>query len=192
MDFKGVVHIRNEICHVFGTARQVLMAAQNASLMAHRAGRAQGFHAVVNELKGFSHSLEMGMERIQENMQGVVAHVAFAYREARYVHLHERTQGMLGSDDTSMVMVLARKRLQEHEKQLSERIGNLKRQIAQSVRLCNNGRVLACSARIESVADEEHEAKLSTVAHEIESVIEDIYARLKSITTWLANREAKR
>jgi hypothetical protein len=188
MTYQGIVYISNEIRFVLETARQVNLAAQNASLAARRAGNALGFQAVSVELKKFSQVLAGAMSGMSNNILAMASGVSRAYREERYAKLYRVTQDML-SDQQKIEHALstAKNRHNSSMGVLRTRMMELDLQVVQSMKVCNNGRALSRSALIEATRGGDMENMLRNVAHDIERTIEDIYSRLKKIGVRLMN-----
>jgi hypothetical protein len=190
MTYKGIVYISNEIRFVLNTARQVNIAAQNASLAARRAGNALGFQAVSSELKTFSQMLAKAMDEMSSDILAISQGVSRTYRESRMFRQMEIAQQMCA--DTHLladVMNRLENRRCENKTVLNERLQLLALQLARSMRLCSSGRALARSAMIEATCGGESEGMLKNVAHDIERTIEDIHTRLKTIGTRLKNEQ---
>ena len=192
MTYKGVVYISNEIRFVLNTARQVNLAAQNASLAARRAGNARGFQAVSSELKTFSQGLAKAMGEMSADILAIAQGVSGGYREQR-LSRHFETAHRLSGDAAELADVLLRvgQRRYENRALLSERLQRLSGELSRSMRLCSNGRALARSAMIEATSGGESEGMLRNVAQDIERTIEDVHVRLKVIGTRLNNEQVQ-
>lgn len=190
MTYQGIVYISNEIRFVLDTARQVNLAAQNASLAARRAGNAKGFQAVSAELKNFSQLLAVAMNGMSANILGIARGVSGAYREARCTQLYMNTESMVTHHEGLRDAMQRVKGRELHGLELlQQRIRGLDLQVRQSLRVCNNGRALARSAMIEATRGGELEKMLSNVAQDIERTIDAIYGRLKRIGSRLRNEQ---
>lgn len=190
MTYQGIVYISNEIRFVLETARQVNLAAQNASLAARRAGNALGFQAVSTELKFFSQGLAKTMIEMSGDIQSIAQGVSGSYRQRRFTRHYETTHQITGEVS---VLKNARERADQRHcrtmAMLVERIQRLGMQLARSMRICSNGRALARSAMIEATTGGEWEGMLKNVAYDIERTIEEIHGRLKYIGTRLKNEQ---
>lgn len=190
MTYQGIVHISNEIRFVLDTARQVNLAAQNASLAARRAGNVRGFQAVAAELKDFSQGLAHSMGDMAADIQSIARGVSLDRHQRRHCEHYAATLGRVEETDL-LAAALDRvgRRRSGVLSALLERVLRLESQIKQSLRLCRNGRALARSARIEAAYSGGFEGMLRNVAQDIERTIDDIHTRLKSIEARLTNEQ---
>lgn len=192
MTYQGIVYISNEIRFVLNTARQVNLAAQNASLAARRAGNAWGFQAVAAELKGFSQALAHAMNGMAVDIHSIARGVSGDRHQRRYCEHYAIALGRL--DDTEVLetaLVRVGQRRASVLADLMERILGLQSQVKQSLRLCSNGRALARSARIESAYSGAFEGMLRNVAVDIERTISEIHARLRKIEARLNDERGR-
>lgn len=192
MTYQGIVRISNEIRFVLDTARQVNLAAQNASLAARRAGNALGFQAVASELKGFSQGLARAMGDMAVDIHAIARGVSLDQHQRRHCEQYATALGRI--EDTDLLET-ALERVGRRRAgvlaALRERLLMLELQVKQSLRLCSNGRSLARSARIEAAYSGSFEDMLRNVAHDIERTIGDIHMRLRQIETQLNNERER-
>ena len=192
MTYQGIVFISNEIRFVLNTARQVNLAAQNASLAARRAGNAWGFQAVVAELKGFSQGLARAMGGMAVDIHSIARGVSGDRHQRRYCEHYAIALGQLDNTDLlETALVRVGQRRARMLAALLERILGLQLQVKQSLRLCSNGRALARAARIEATYGGSFEAMLRNVALDIERTIGEIHARLRNIEARLNNERGR-
>jgi hypothetical protein len=186
MTYQSIVHISNEIRFILHTSRQVNLAAQNASLAARRAGNAWGFQAVSIELKTFSQQLGGAMGLMSGDIHAIAQGVSANYRRHR-IFRHQQITLKNSAPSAALTSAFARSddQLKAIGKLLAGRLRGLEMRVAQSLRLCNNGRALARSAMIEATGGGASQGILRHVAHDIEHTIEDIHQRLKNIGTCL-------
>lgn len=190
MTYQGIVYIGNEIRYVLETARQVNLAAQNASLAARRAGNVLGFQAVSVELKSFSQGLAAEMDKMSTDILGIAHCVSAGYRQQRragHYHSAETLAGNVAALAQAQLRVASRNEVMRAA--LGERVYTLAQQLRRSIQRCGNGRALARSAMIEARGGGESEQMLRNVAHDIERTIEDVYRRLKLIAARLYNEQ---
>lgn len=182
MTYKGIVYISNEIRFILDTSRQVNLAAQNASLVARRAGNARGFQAVAAELKVFSQGLAKAMHEMSQDILGIAQDVSGSYSQLRFSNYYAAA-----AQQASTVALLGYVREQAQQRRLgilnamAEKLGELLQRLARSMRICSNGRALARSAMIEATSGGEWEGMLRNVAQDIERTIVQIHERLKLI-----------
>jgi DNA-binding ferritin-like protein len=182
MTYEGIVIISNEIRYVLDTARQVNLAAQNASLAARRAGNVRGFQAVSAELKLFSQGLATAMHEMSQDIHGIAQLVSSIYRHQRYAGYFAQAARQTG--EAGLLTQVRAATEQRHHQILdaqAERLQRLEGQLVRSVRICSNGRALARSAMIEAASGGEWEQMLKNVAGDIEHTIADVHERLKLI-----------
>ena len=192
MTYQGIVFISNEIRFVLNTARQVNLAAQNASLAARRAGNAWGFQAVAAELKGFSQGLARAMGGMAVDIHSIARGVSGDRHQRRYCEHYAIALGQLDNTDLlETALVRVGQRRAGMLAALLERILGLELQVKQSLRLCSNGRALARSARIEAAYSGAFETMLRNVALDIERTIGEVHTRLRNIEARLNNERGR-
>lgn len=182
MTYKGIVYISNEIRFILDTSRQVNLAAQNASLVARRAGNARGFQAVAAELKVFSQGLASTMHEMSQDILGIAQDVSGAYSQLRFTRYYAsaaRQATAVPLLDT--VQEQAQQRHRVILTAMADKLRSLVQRLARSMRVCSNGRALARSAMIEATSGGEWESMLRNVAQDIERTIVQIHERLKLI-----------
>lgn len=186
MTYEGIVYISNEVRFVLDTARQVNLAAQNASLAARRAGNARGFQAVSSELKVFSQGLAKAMNEMSMDILGISEGVSGRYRQLRFSNYYKTTNKMAGDiNGLQNAMDLSRSRQEKATTLLGEKIHHLGVQVSNSMRICRSGLILARAAMIEATSGGEWEEMLRNVAFDIERTIVEVNDRLKFIGTRL-------
>lgn len=182
--YQDMVHISNEIRAVLDTARQVNLAAQNASLASRRAGNARGFQAVANELKAFSQQLASAMDGMAGDILLLAQGVSADFRQSHQLRLFRKI-GDQRNDCPQLAQACERvSGIQtEHRRVQNIQVTELLVRLGRSLRLCMNGRTLARSAQIEATAGGSFEAMLRKVARDMERTIEEIHVRLQRIGT---------
>lgn len=186
MTYNGIIYISNEIRFVLDTARQVNLAAQNASLAARRAGNARGFQAVSAELKVFSQGLAKAMHEMSQDILGISQSVSGCYRQLRFSNYYDTAHRLAGEVALlADIQNISERRQKKATEILSKKMLQLGSQVSRSIHICSNGRVLARSAMIEATSGGEWEAMLRNVASDIEHTIVEVNDRLKLIGTRL-------
>ena len=158
MTYQGIVYISNEIRQVLNTSREVKLSAQNASLAARRAGRVLGFQTVSAELMIFGEGLGNAMSEMAGNILSVaegVSGISSHKRSHKYLQVAHTINGK------SELLTETLKRVEHREAGLgdvlSERLRRLEKRLFRALRLCNNGRALVSSAKIEASSGGEWE-----------------------------------
>jgi hypothetical protein len=181
MVYQDIIVISNDIRAILDTSRQARLAAVNAALVARRAGHVKGFEAVAGELKNFSQCLTAAMHEMAEHILGVSQVVSSLYRQRHSLRLHEGASALSGAAGHGAVLARAASHQHAFGVQLAQRVWWLAQYVIRALRLCLTGRNLARAAMVEAAYGGAATPMLKNVAVDIETAIDTIHGRLKTI-----------
>jgi hypothetical protein len=184
-----VVKANEDIKKVIRISSGVNLVALNAMLIAKRSGeRSRGFAVVSSELRLFSRNLEGSMTGLGELIFGLVRDAAAMQRQRQH-HSHF-VAIMSKNHQLSKVVVPAIARVEARIGCIEEDIGRdwhkLRLQLGRILQLCESGRSLSRSAKIEAVYGGDMSATLKQVANQIEDTVDEIFSTLKMLRMQLA------
>jgi hypothetical protein len=183
------VQLNEEIKRVTRIAREVNLAAFNAMLTAKKAGgHVAGFAVVSSELRVFSGRMTAEMGELSKLIFRLVATVASMQKELRMRRHFSNAACASGKAAHFLSQYLARKdgELEAVRRNIALERDRLRRRLDRSLRLCDMGRALSRSARIEAVYGGEMTASLAQVSRHAEATVEEAVAILKRVETRLA------
>lgn len=179
-----MVVVNEEIKQVVRVSNAVNLAALNALFIARKAGAvALGFGVVSAELRAFSQQLEVVMNRLTQQVFGLLAAVSEHAREwKRYAkHLNAADKGT----HSRRYLAAMLERMSGHIDQSQELIAGQQQRLVEGIerahKLCNSGLAISRAAKIEAVYGQQMAGGLRQVAEEVEQAIGDIAATLKTL-----------
>ena len=181
-ELQEVVRLNERIKEIVEVARSVNMTALNAMLAARRAGVAvSGFSVVSVELRRFATQIEKAMRELTAVVFSLVQDMAWFLRQRRMGNLmlaasHKCADGGL---DKPLLVATQRgasigARLRQHRQRIAE-------QARGAIKLCQMGRQMARTAKVEAVHGGALAADLRDVAENLETTIENIMRVMSSI-----------
>jgi len=182
---RRVVALSEEIKCINDVARNVGLEAVNTMLVARRsAASVKGFGVVSTELRLFSGKLSANMGELVEDIALLVRDVAELARKAELQRMlyaaHTACGGCREMEQALRDMEIAMRQTRYESARIWEKVA---RCLQRSLRLCDMGRALARSARIEAVYGGGSSRELTQSGRNIEETIERIRMRLLSGTT---------
>ncbi len=188
-DLHRVVRANEEIKKVIRISSGVNLVALNAMLIAKRSGeRSCGFAVVSSELRVFSRNLQVAMADLGALIFGLVRDAA-AIKKQQQRRGHFVAIALMGKPMSSKVVaVLAclEERIQTTEEEIGKDWLHLGIQLGRVLQLCETGRSLSRSAKIEAVYGGDMTITLKHVASRIEETVDEIFNTLKQLRIQLA------
>lgn len=188
-DLHRVVKANEDIKKVIHISLGVNLVALNAMLIAKRSGvRSRGFAVVSSELRVFSHNLDGAMAGLGTQIFELVRDASAMQKQQQ----ERRHFCSVIAKGPSM-----RKLAEPALARVDERIGGigdairrdwhkLRLQLNQVLQLCEAGRSLSRSAKIEAVYGGDMSVTLKQVANQIEETVSEIFFTLKQLRMQLA------
>jgi len=185
-----VVKANEDIKKVIRISSGVNLVALNAMLIAKRSGeRSRGFAVVSSELRLFSRNLDAAMNGLGELIFSLVRDAAAMQRQ-RQQHSHfmavmKANKSVRKWAEPTLARVEARMGVVEEE--ISQDWHRLRLQLNRVLQLCESGRSLSRSAKIEAVYGGDMSTTLKQVASQIEGTVDEIFSTLKLLRMQLAD-----
>lgn len=184
-----VIKANEDIKKVIRISSGVNLVALNAMLIAKRSGeRSRGFAVVSSELRLFSRNLEGSMTGLGELIFGLVRDAAAMQRQCQgrehFLDVMSKNRQMRKLVEPAVARVEARMACIEED--IDRDWHKLRLQLGRVLQLCESGRSLSRSAKIEAVYGGDMSVTLKQVANQIEETVEEIFSTLKLLRMQLA------
>lgn len=185
-----VVKANEDIKKVIRISSGVNLVALNAMLIAKRSGeRSRGFAVVSSELRLFSRNLDAAMNGLGELIFSLVRDAAAMQRQRQqhrhFVAVMKTNRSVRKWAEPTLARVEARMGAVEEE--IRRDWHRLRLQLNRVLQLCESGRSLSRSAKIEAVYGGDMSTTLKQVASQIEATVDEIFSTLKLLRMQLAD-----
>lgn len=185
-----VVKANEDIKKVIRISSGVNLVALNAMLIAKRSGeRSRGFAVVSSELRLFSRNLDAAMNGLGELIFSLVRDAAAMQRQrqqhSHFVAVMKTNKSVRKWAEPTLARVEARMGVVEEE--IRRDWQRLRLQLNRVLQLCESGRSLSRSAKIEAVYGGDMSTTLKQVASQIEATVDEIFSTLKLLRMQLAD-----